>query len=79
MQTDITVDNHPYTVNIHFNGELFYVELPERLSKQYQLPGAFVIQRLLNVFESNIASYGIHGLSIFEQVSTFLKNEPGMT
>lgn len=56
---------------------MFYIELPDDLSKKFNLPQSFVIQNKQGVLESNFTSYGIHALSIFEQVSTFLKNEPG--
>ncbi|MGN6492878.1 MAG: hypothetical protein ACTHLE_12840 [Agriterribacter sp.] len=77
MKTIILVDNREYSVTINAELNMFYIELPDDLAKKFNLPQSFVIQNKQGVFESNFTSYGIHALSIFEQVSTFLKNEPG--
>ncbi|MGN6437591.1 MAG: hypothetical protein ACTHMM_13710 [Agriterribacter sp.] len=77
MKTIIVIDNHKYSVTINAELDMFYIELRDDLSKKFNLPQSFVIQNKQGVLESNFTSYGIHALSIFEQVSTFLKNEPG--
>lgn len=78
MKTVILIDNKEYSVIIHQELDMFYVELQAALSAKFNLPESFVIQNKQGVLESNFTSYGIHALSIFEQVSTFLKNEPGI-
>src|SRR5690348_568034 len=77
IETTVSLDEIKYPITITNVLELFYVELPKELFEKYHLPESFVIQRLDNVFESTVTSYGIHGLSIFEQVTGFLQDPTG--
>ncbi len=77
MQTNIIIDNQEFTVTITPEAGMWYVELPDILVKKYNLSVSFVIRNLNGVLDSQITSYGIHGLSLFEQLSDFIRNEPG--